>query len=118
MPCFKNNSLSLDKGLVDDIEIRSGKITCGHCGADYEIEDGIIDFLSNANERVARERRAMDEDEYITDGDGNKYKITEETIEKFKDQFLALPEGDGTYFFKRGGSFQRSPKLQIGFTVL
>ena len=105
-PACQNNSLSLDKGLVDDTEIRSGKITCGHCGAGYKVEEGIIDFLNNANERVVRERKAMDEEEYITDGGGNKYKITEETIEKFKDKFLALPQGDGTYFFKRGGSFQ------------
>ncbi len=101
-----SNSLSLDKGEIDAIEIRSGKITCGRCGAGYKIEGGIIDFLNNANERVRRERKAMDEEEYITDEAGNKYRITEETIDRFKDKFLALPEGDGTYFFKRGGSFQ------------
>jgi len=105
-PSCKNTSLSLNKRIVDDVEIRSGEINCVNCGAVYRIKEGIIDFLNNANDRVMRERKAMDDDEYITDNSGNKYQITPETIEKFKDKFLVLPHGDGTYFFKRGGSFQ------------
>ncbi|MDD2679585.1 MAG: methyltransferase domain-containing protein [Candidatus Omnitrophica bacterium] len=105
-PACKGNLLTLNRGLVDNIEIRGGEITCGRCAAVYKIEDGIIDFLNNADERIMRERRAMDAEEYITDASGNKYRITEATIEKFKDKFLAMPQGDRSYFFKRGGSFQ------------
>lgn len=105
-PACLNNSLSLAKIIHNDCEIKSGEVICFHCGALYAIEDGIIDFLDKTNTRVMRERKAMDEEEYITDEAGNKHKITDEAIQRFKDKFLALPEGDGTYFFKRGGSFQ------------
>lgn len=105
-PACKGNSLSLNKGLADNLEIKSGELTCGGCAAAYKITDGIADFLNNANERVRRERKAMDEEVYIVDAAGNKYQITDVTIEKFKDKFLAMPQGDGSYFFKRGGSFQ------------
>ena len=114
-PGCGNNSLSLHRGAVNQIEIRSGRIACGHCSAEYKIEDGIIDFLNNANENVIRERIAMDEDEYITDESGNKYRITVETINKFKDKFLSLPEGDGSYFFKSGGSFQSTAEASGRF---
>ncbi|KPK99090.1 MAG: hypothetical protein AMJ95_00520 [Omnitrophica WOR_2 bacterium SM23_72] len=105
-PKCKNNFLSLKKNEVSPLEIISGQIICDHCGARFGISEGIIDFLSEPNENVLRERKAMDDEEYITDERGNKYKITDETIRKFQDKFLALPEGDGSSFFKRGGSFQ------------
>ncbi|MDD5596111.1 MAG: methyltransferase domain-containing protein, partial [Candidatus Omnitrophica bacterium] len=99
-------SLSLVEEADNNIETVSGKIVCKKCAAVYRIKDGIVDFLNNADDRVMRERQAMEEEEYITDGAGNKYRIIQETIDKFKDKFLALPQGDGTYFFKRGGSFR------------
>ncbi|MFH0826956.1 MAG: methyltransferase domain-containing protein [Candidatus Omnitrophota bacterium] len=105
-PKCRNNLLSLQKEEVSPFEIISGKIICGHCGVGFGISEGIIDFLSDPNEFVMRERKAMDNEEYITDETGHKYKITDETIQKFQDKFLALPEGDGSSFFKRGGSFQ------------
>lgn len=57
----------------------------------------------------------MDDDDYITDESGNKFKITEETISKFRDKFLAFPEGDGSSFFKRGGSFQSTAEASGRF---
>ncbi|MBU1061331.1 MAG: methyltransferase domain-containing protein [Candidatus Omnitrophica bacterium] len=102
----KNNTFSLEKIEDGKLEIKNGKIVCRNCTNVYQIEDGIVSFLKNASSDVMRERRTMDEDEYITDGQGNRYKITSDTIEKFKKQFLSLPEGNGTHFFKRGGSFQ------------
>lgn len=105
-PKCRNNLISLQKNEVSPLEIISGQIICGHCGVRFGISDGIIDFLSEPNENVLRERKAMDDEEYITDELGHKYKITDETMRKFQDRILALPEGDGSYFFKRGGSFQ------------
>ncbi|MFA5149963.1 MAG: methyltransferase domain-containing protein [Candidatus Omnitrophota bacterium] len=105
-PRCGNNPLLLEKERVDELEIKNGRTICNRCLAEYRISEGIIDFLNKANERVMRERKAMDEEEYITDESGVKYRITDEAIEKFKDKFLTLPQGDGTYFFKRGGSFQ------------
>lgn len=108
-------SLKLSKGAVNQLEIRSGKLLCSGCSAEYKIEDGIIDFLHNANESVLRERKAMDEDDYITDDSGNKFKITDEVIRKFSDKFLAFPEGDGSSFFKKGGSFQSTAEASGRF---
>ena len=58
----KNKSFSLEKHEDDGMEIRKGRLKCNHCGAMYGIEDGIIDFLNNAEEAVRRERKAMDDD--------------------------------------------------------
>jgi len=105
----------LGKGIVNHEEVRTGKISCRTCAAEYAIEDGIVDFLKKADEAALRERRAMDDDEYITDDKGIKHKITGETIEKFKDKFISLPEGDGSYFFKSGGSFQTTAEASGRF---
>jgi uncharacterized protein YbaR (Trm112 family) len=96
----------LDKAEENDLEVRKGRVLCRHCQASYKIENGILDFLNNAPESALRERKAMDEDEYIRDEDGTRYRITADTIESFKEKFLSLPEGDGSSFFKSNGSFQ------------
>ena len=114
-PSCLSNSLSLSIDGSNQTEIRSGEIVCNHCSNNYKIEDGIIDFLNNANANVLRERSAMDDDQYITDESGNKYKIRNETIEKFKDKLITLPEGDGSYLFKRGGSFQSTAEASDRF---
>ncbi|MDD5617787.1 MAG: class I SAM-dependent methyltransferase [Candidatus Omnitrophica bacterium] len=110
-----NNSLLLEKEKSDELEVRLGRVVCGNCQAQYLVRDGIIDFLSNANEFVLRERKAMDEDEYVKDESGKKHRITGETILKFKDKFLALPEGDGSAFFQAGGSFQSTAEASARF---
>ena len=98
--------LFLEKAKSDGLEVRQGEIVCKRCRASYGIENGVADFLTSASQGAMRERHAMDNNEYIVDALGNRYTITDETIEKFREQFLSLPEGDGSYFFKRGGSFQ------------
>jgi SAM-dependent methyltransferase len=100
---------------VDLLEVKSGRLSCSSCGAKYTIRDGIIDFMNNAAAGALRERKAMDEDDYITDERGNKYKITDEVIAKLRDKFLALPEGDGSAFFKKGGSFQTTAEASGRF---
>lgn len=105
-PECKDSSFFLKRDAEDRIEIRSGKVICRNCHYLYQIEDGIVNFLEGASERVLREKKAMEEDEYITDECSNKFRITDETISTFRRQFLSLPEGDGSHFFKRGGSFQ------------
>lgn len=110
-----NNSLLLEKEKSDELEVRLGRVVCGNCQARYLVRDGIIDFLSKANENVLRERKAMDEDEYVKDESGKKHRVTDETILKFKDKFLALPEGDGSAFFRAGGSFQSTAEASGRF---
>ncbi|MDP2921153.1 MAG: class I SAM-dependent methyltransferase [Candidatus Omnitrophota bacterium] len=101
-----HSSFSLEGQEENSLEIRSGRVLCGHCQASYNIEKGILDFFTNAPLSAVRERKAMDEDEYIADERGKRYRITPDTIETFKDKFLSFPEGDDSGFFKRGGSFQ------------
>lgn len=101
-----HSSFTLEKKEEDSLEIKKGGVLCGHCRAYYPIEDGILDFFRSAPESSIRERKAMDEEEYITDERGQRYRITPDAIEKFKGKFLSFPEGDGSDFFKRGGSFQ------------
>ncbi len=105
-PACNKSSFSLEGDEAGCLEIRNGRIVCKDCRAFYQIQDGIVDFLKDASDSVRRERKAMDDDEYITDGNGSKYCLTQETIQKFRSKFLSLPEGDGSHFFKRGGSFQ------------
>ena len=105
-PVCGKNTFRLEKTIENDIEIIKGKLFCKSCSTYFDIKDGIVDFLKNPAISIIREKKAMHEDEYIEDESGNRYKITDETIDKFKDRFLSLPEGDGSYFFRRGGSFQ------------
>jgi len=114
-PGCGNKSLKLTPQETNRIEVRSGRLLCLSCAAEYKIEDGIIDFLHNANANVLRERKAMDEDDYITDDCGNKFKITDAVIRRFSDKFLVFPEGDGSSFFKKGGSFQSTAEASGRF---
>jgi len=114
-PGCQSSSLKVIKDSVSQLEIKSGKLLCLSCAAEYLIEGGIINFLHNAGVGALRERKAMDEDDYITDQAGNKFKITDETIRKFSDKFLAFPEGDGSSFFRKGGSFQSTAEASARF---
>lgn len=114
-PLCASTTLVLDKIVSDSIEIRGGRALCRKCLAEFSIEEGIINFLNKANVGVLRERKAMDEDEYISDDHGVKYRITPETINKFEDKLRLLPEGDGSYLFKRGGSFQSTAEAADRF---
>ena len=105
-PKCKGSSFFLEGETEGRLEIESGVVICKDCGLSYTIKDGILDILTNPSLAVIQEREAMDDEEYIKDEAGNGYKVTDETIERFKDKFLSLPEGDGSYFFKKGGSFQ------------
>jgi len=114
-PDCRKGAWSLKDASLDQIEIRSATVVCNYCQASFKISNGIIDFLHNPNENVLRERVAMDEDEYITDESGGKFKISAEVIQKFKDKFLVFPEGDGSSFFKKGGSFQSTAEASGRF---
>lgn len=105
-PKCRASKFSIKNIDSDQLEIRRASLICGDCSGEYSVDDGIIDFLNNPSDTVVAERKAMDLDEYITDEAGTKYRITHETIRKFKDKFLVFPQGDGSPFFRPGGSFQ------------
>jgi len=105
-PNCKKPEFQLEKKDENRVELAEGSILCKNCSSSYEIENGIVHFLKDPSVSIIRERKAMDEEKYIKDEKGVGYKITDETIDKFRQKFLSLPEGDGSYLFKRGGSFQ------------
>lgn len=105
-PVCKGKELRLEETGSDDVEIRTGKILCSVCGVSYAVDSGMADFLKDSGVDVKCEQEAVDREEYLWDAEGERYRINKANIEKFREQFLALPEGDGSHFFKRGGCFQ------------
>ncbi|MFA4991771.1 MAG: class I SAM-dependent methyltransferase [Candidatus Omnitrophota bacterium] len=103
--CGKSSFRAEEEGR-DGTEIRGGRVVCGDCGVPRRIIDGIVDFLGNPSADVLREKGAVDAEEYFSDSSGKRYKVNRESVERFRSQFLLLPEGDGSYFFRRGGCFQ------------
>ena len=99
----------------DSVEIKKGKIVCDSCSALFEIAGGIIDFLKNPSRDIKLEQDAADSEEYLWDDRGNRFIVNESSIERFGEQFLKLPEGDGSYFFKKGGSFQSIKEASYRF---
>ncbi|MFH1479055.1 MAG: methyltransferase domain-containing protein [Candidatus Omnitrophota bacterium] len=99
----------------DDIEIRRGNLLCSSCNTLYAIDNGILDFLKDTTIDVERERDAVNREEYFLDDEGNKYKIDKSSINKFEKQFMLLPEGDGSGFFKKGGCFQPISEGSVRF---
>ena len=102
----KNTGLRAEVLNRDENEIRKAKILCDSCGAVYSVNDGIADFLINRPPEIENEQRAVEQEEYLRDDKGNSYPVNRDSIERFKAQFLLLPEGDGSIYFRRGGCFQ------------
>ncbi len=89
----------------DTREIREGQICCRGCGKTYAIKDGILNLLGELSEEVAHEKEHAESFSYLVMEDGQKHAINRETIQQFRDLFLSLPAGDGSYHFRPGGSF-------------
>jgi ubiquinone/menaquinone biosynthesis C-methylase UbiE/uncharacterized protein YbaR (Trm112 family) len=105
-PVCRRTSLHIEGIGKDKVEIRKGKLLCDSCNSSYEIEDGIVDFIKNPNQDIKREQDVVATEEYLWDEKGNRYRIGKDSIERFRKQFLLLPEGDGSVYFKRAGCFQ------------
>jgi SAM-dependent methyltransferase/uncharacterized protein YbaR (Trm112 family) len=90
----------------DQREIRQGELRCENCGRVYPIRDGIVNALpAELPEEVRHEKEHAESFGYVVTESGEKHPINRETIGRFKHLFLSLPEGDGSYFFQPGGSF-------------
>ncbi len=105
-PACKEASFRLGDAQKDEIEIRSGNLLCRSCKALYRIDDGIVNFLKDPAPNIRQELDAIDTEEYFQDEEGKRYRVDRDSIQKFREQFLLLPEGDSSKFFKRGGCFQ------------
>ena len=87
-------------------EYREGTLLCGTCNKLFPIDDGIADFLAEPSPEILKERKASSQEARIKTEAGDEFFINPKTIEKFSNLFMSLPKGDGSYFFKDGGSFQ------------
>jgi len=105
-PLCRSESLDIKNPLMDEFEIREGEVICLDCNTGYKIKDGIVDFLTRPDSTILKEIQAISNEDYFQDIDGKRYKVNRDAIEKFKDAFLSLPEGNGSIFFKKGGCFR------------
>ncbi|MBI3317434.1 MAG: class I SAM-dependent methyltransferase [Candidatus Omnitrophica bacterium] len=103
--CGQSN-WALKADLENEREIRQGEVRCLSCTRFYEIRDGVLLCLaSQLPEEVAHEKEHAESFGYLITEKGEKHPINPQTIREFKDLFLSLPAGDGSHYFKPGGSF-------------
>jgi len=91
-------------GLYD--ECRDGALLCGTCNYSFPLDDGIVNFLAEPSPEILKEQKASSLEARVKTEEGDEFVINPDTIEKFSKLFKSLPKGDGSYFFKEGGSFQ------------
>ena len=87
-------------------EYREGAILCDTCNYSFLLDQGVVDFLAEPSQEIVKERKASSDEARIRTKEGDEFFINPETIERFSYLFMSLPRGDGSYFFKQGGSFQ------------
>ncbi len=91
-------------GLYD--EYRDGTLLCATCKKPFPLKEGIVDFLPEPSPEIVKEQKASSQEARVKTAKGDEFFINPETIKKFSKLFMSLPKGDGSYFFKAGGSFQ------------
>jgi SAM-dependent methyltransferase len=96
----------LEKVFEDSLEIRKGGLRCRGCMKVYPIDEGVLNMLEDAlPAEVAHEKNHAESFEYLVAEDGKKFPINRHTIQSHRHLFLSLPAGDGSHFFRPGGSF-------------
>lgn len=104
LDCHQSN-WSLEALHENAVEVREGQLVCKGCKRIYPIAGGILNALGVLPPEVAHEKEHSESRGYIVDEKGQKTPINPETIKSHADLFLSLPTGDGSHYFKPGGSF-------------
>ena len=92
--------------LQNEREVRTGVLRCRSCGRSYPVQDGIVNALPEVlPEEILHEKEHAESFGYLINEQGEKHPINRETMGRFRDLFLSLPAGDGSHYFKPGGSF-------------
>ncbi len=105
-PLCKKSLFDVNSPIGRHEEYRRGAIKCKACGHCFSLDDGIADFLPGPSPEIKKERKAALEEARIKTDAGESFCVTPENIRRFEKVFASLPRGDGSYFFKAGGSFQ------------
>ncbi len=84
------------------MEIRDGSATCQACGQAYAIADGVVDLLFDPSTDVVSQQEITIHADEHSDHEGSGFAINPENIERYREQFLALPEGDGSELYTHG----------------
>ncbi|MFZ5802126.1 MAG: class I SAM-dependent methyltransferase [Candidatus Omnitrophota bacterium] len=88
----------------DGREVRRAVLRSRKTGETFEVRDGILNMLGDLPAEVRREKEHAESFDYL-EIDGEKHRISAETIDRYRHLFLSLPAGDGSAVFRPGGSF-------------
>lgn len=89
--CRAEGSLTLTASRSDAREVREGEISCGACGGEAAIADGIVDMLWDAPDFVHREAAGLDRFADVMRADGWD-----------RERILALPDVHLAYWYAQG----------------
>jgi 2-polyprenyl-3-methyl-5-hydroxy-6-metoxy-1,4-benzoquinol methylase len=108
--CGSERRFTVDVARADEREIRSGTLTCGSCGYDTAIEDGIVDLLHEPPGFVSREAAGLERvAQQMRDDGWNRERI------------LTLPYDQSGYWFAQGAAMEHLLAVQpfeAGATLL
>jgi len=87
-------------------EVREGEVICESCKRAYPIHFGVLNMLPlQLPEEVKHEKEHAESFDYLVNENGGQWSINRETAAQHRGLFLSLPQGDGSHYFKPGGSF-------------
>lgn len=87
-------------------EVREGEVICESCRRVYPIRFGVLNMLpAQLPEEVKHEKEHAESFDYLVNETGGRWTINRETAAQHRGLFLSLPQGDGSHYFKPGGSF-------------
>jgi len=103
-PACGSDSFSIQNPQREKDEIRGGALACTGCCASFPIREGILDLLGKPSEALQHEQHAMSAMRYYVSENPQDYiTVSKETFQNHAPIFLSLPEGDGSYIFRKGG---------------
>ncbi len=96
-PGCKSTSLELTVENENEKEIREGKIICASCNQEFEINRGVLNFISRNSELVALMQKNWKEFDLHEEA----IPFTVDEAVQFKDELFSLPEGNNSIHFQK-----------------
>ncbi len=92
--CASDGSLSLAVAEEDAREVRAGTLTCGVCGFEYRVDEGIAQLMPDPGEVIAREAAGLERFADVMRADGWD-----------RERILALPHDPSSYWWMQRTAF-------------